>query len=314
MSTKRTKLHLRPGQLGRLTVGANVAVKEETVDWHSSSDVVVMDKTKSRTPFDMIVVASALGLGIVEFHVEDAAGENLIEHIFEIEVSDAGTDDDLFGDARVSRESFLTDGTIPISSSDDVAPSPFPPPAIKEDDTAHPAVAETGPVATSDGAPDMVPVSEVIPAETDGAGQVANVPTDVVSETATEAAADEVVAESAETPVPDTGLMAGFQEDAAAAGGTADDAATSELASEETSPTSDAPVGTVDDSTTFAASEEVPVPEEANAESASETSDPAVVDDSGKQLKPDARSEEDVQTASPEPLLDASATEEAGSE
>lgn len=102
----RTNLNLKPGQRGRLTVEAKTAVVAESAVWKDSdNDVVMIDKSQQNTPFDVCVVAGQPGIAIVEFGVLDEQGERVLEHIFEIHVENATSDEDLIGSARVSVDS-----------------------------------------------------------------------------------------------------------------------------------------------------------------------------------------------------------------
>lgn len=177
----RTKLNLKPGEKGRLTVGANIAVREDTVDWKCYSDCVVLDESKQRTPFDMLVVASSVGIAIVEFQVLDHSGENVIEHVFEIEVADASSDEDLFGTARVSRESFedtvgASDGGAPVTG---VTSDPSAPVNPKDDgsdeNNPRPDGSYGTPQSDAAGTPTKMPPLDEIPASAvaaQGEGQV----------------------------------------------------------------------------------------------------------------------------------------------
>lgn len=107
-----TKLQLRLGEKGRLTVGANVAIDEESITWKCVTPVVLIVAGGSRTPFDVQVVGAALGMAYVEFSAKEIVpvgeGETLSQ-IFEIYISENGEDAKLFGRARVSRDSIESD-------------------------------------------------------------------------------------------------------------------------------------------------------------------------------------------------------------
>lgn len=212
-----TKLVLKPGEKGRLTVGSNVALDESSIKWSANGgEVGQIDLSKSRTPFDVVFVAGAIaGTVYVEFSALDAEGNNR-EHLFEINVTEKDGDSDLFGSARVSRESFeATASAVEVPETPAELPTDEPavadaPPSPFEIPTSEPALMETptplAPVADTDGADAAVATAGApVVAETDGAGDAPSGTTETESESP--------VAETDGAIVATDGKMAGFVED-----------------------------------------------------------------------------------------------------
>lgn len=178
----RTKLMMKPGERGRLTIEAKVPVIEDSVVWKDyAAETVTLDHGDKHTPLDIAVVAGSVGIAIIEAQVLTEDGERVLEHTFEIEVVNTATDDDLIGHARLSRESPTFEG---------VTPEPEPQPEI--------------PSAT-----------EIEEAEN---ATVSPMPTAEPEPVAAEAEAEPVAepAPEPEAPVDGSDMMAGFQADAEA--------------------------------------------------------------------------------------------------
>lgn len=113
----KTKLQLKLGEKGRLSVEATVVVDESTAGWFCATPAVLAVPNSSKTPFDIQVVGAAVGMAIFDFSVVDANGAKHV-HSFEVTVSDDAIESSLIGRARVSRDSFVAgDGETVLSES-----------------------------------------------------------------------------------------------------------------------------------------------------------------------------------------------------
>lgn len=219
-----TKLHLKPGEKGRLQVAANVAIDESTIEWKSQSPIAVLDPTKQRTPFDIIVVGSSLGMAYVEFSALDTDGNNR-EHLFEIYVSEQDGDADLIGSARVSRESFSFD-----AEREPVADTVVDQPTLDGGDSAAEPVADLAEdVAPIEEAP-APPIDQTPAAPVTQFNDPADAQNGMMAGHADDAAINETVA--AENEAAADGGFNNPETDF----GTSDDAATAPLSSEPEAP------------------------------------------------------------------------------
>jgi hypothetical protein len=293
----RTKLNLRPGQKGRLIAAANVPVDETTAKWNTTTSVVVLDPSKQRTVFDMLVVASAIGIALVEFTVDDADGNDTISHVFEIEVTEQAADAAITGEARVSRESIESP---PLSSIESDAPAEPPQGSPVEESPAIVGEAEPAGEVTS-------------PADTEvDPGLMAGFQQDNVANSAVEVQSQQDASvEAADTPP-------GQITDDASASATESDASPTE----EVSPASDPAVEETGDSAASVAEPtgstgaeaapifEVPAGEIVDSKPADES---ATSPDEITKPVSDAAIEKANEPSGPSSLLDATATEESGS-
>ena len=101
---KNTRLFLKPGEKGRLEASPKLPIDESTIRWDTTSNVVVMDGSRQKTPLDMAIVAlGAEGMGYVEFSASLKDGSRRISHVFEIHVDAGDETADVVGSARPSR-------------------------------------------------------------------------------------------------------------------------------------------------------------------------------------------------------------------